>query len=824
MRVTRNLKVYAALFTVASVLAISLRTAVSQENAVQVKTPSDSTKKPVFNRDVLPILAGKCFKCHGPDAASREADLRLDVRADALEYGAITPGQPSESTLIERIVSGNPDLRMPPKGNALTPDEIATLKTWITDGAPYEKHWAYIKPGRPKRPPVRDTEWVQNAIDDFVLARLEESRIKPSPRAEPAVLLRRLYLDLVGLPPTIEEVETFEADPSPARYGEYVDRLLKSQHFGEKWAQSWLDLAHYADSNGYQHDDLRHIWPYRDWVVAALNDGMPFDQFTLEQLAGDLLPSPSRDQLVATGFLRNPATNLSGGAKFPEVRAQIMHDRVSTVGLVWLGMTLECAQCHSHKFDPVSQREYYKLYAYFNNAKPEVALYKGSNARKTLAGRYIEVFQSDLDVQRAKEIREEIVVEEELLKTAKAVASSEQAKWEARFLKENRGKKIPWDRFLVRDRNGDKFLKTPLVERTAFQKRKVKALLFYDHPTTGPHVRRLWNLRDELDRVAPRTMVMQDSDTPPPSHIFVRGDYTNLGEAVTQGVPAMLHSLPENSPPNRLGLARWLVDVDNPLTARVTVNRVWAEIFGQGIVSTLEDFGLQSSAPTHPKLLDWLAVDFVEGHWSLKQLIKTIVMSASYQQSSQASAELVQRDPTNLLYARGPRFRVSAELVRDNLLAVSGLLTRKVGGPPAFPPQPGGLWQEIAGADVSAYRVSTGEERYRRGIYTIWRRGNPNPSMINFDASNRALCVVRRPRTNTPLQALTLLNDPVYVEAAEVFATRIKNWDCSHKEKMIRAFRCAVARQPADKEVVVLLQIFQAQKSWFAVAQSPFEP
>ncbi len=775
------------------------------------------SEKLSYNRDVRSILSGKCFKCHGPDENSREGDLRLDERAEAVEFGVIVPGDPDQSSLIERITTDDPDERMPPTGNRLSEAEIANLTNWVRQGAVYQRHWAYIKPQQSARPRLDDESWPANEIDFFVLRRMESCGLAPATSAEPAVLLRRLFFDLVGLPPSVAEVERFEAEPSIENYEAWVDRLLASKHFGEKWAVPWLDLARYANSNGYQHDDIRNIWPYRDWVIQALNDDMPFDQFTVEQLAGDLLPHPTVDQLVATGFHRNVPTNFSGGAKVPEVRANVIHDRVSTTGIVWLGMTLECAQCHDHKFDPVTQREYYQLYAFFDQAVPEVATKGEKMFKKVFTGREIPVYATNSDQRRADEIRRLLADEERLLEQNKAVARAAQREWEQQFIQANRGASIPWEQFPYNRRNGDKFLKKDPAERNDDVKDRIDILLLFDHPATGPHVKQIYRLRKEMERVEPLTMVMQDATSPTPTHLFIRGDYTSLGDPVEPGLPAILHDFDESLPRNRLGLARWLVDPENPLTSRVAVNRIWAEIFGRGLVATPEDFGMQGEPPTHPELLDWLAVEFVARGWSVKRLIKLMVMSSTYQQSSRHAGH--ERDSENRLYSRGSRFRLSAELIRDNLLAVSGLLSRKVGGAPVYPQQPSGMWAEIANAAETKYPTSTGEDLYRRGIYTVWRRGNPYPSMINFDATGRSTCVVRRDRSNTPLQALTLLNDPVYVEISNAFAGVIESWQGGAREKIIRAFRRTLARHPTANEIDILLETYHKRRSWFAVSQ-----
>ena len=773
-----------------------------------------------FSRDIRPILSGRCFKCHGPDENSREAELRLDQRTEAFDFGVIVPERPEESSLLERVATDDPDLRMPPSGDPLSDEQIEALRNWIKAGANYEQHWAYKKP-KAVTPPQINRDWPRtNPIDNFVQARLSEKGLQTSPPAEQAVLLRRLSLDLVGLPPTVEQVNAFEKDSSESKYEAAVDRLLGSKRFGEKWALHWLDLARYADSNGYQHDDLRTMWPYRDWVINAFNRDLPFDEFTIEQLAGDLLPNATRDQLIATGFHRNVPTNFSGGSKVDELRAEVLHDRVSTTGQVWLGMTMECCQCHDHKFDPISQVEYYELYAYFNQAIPEMSTEGPGMFRKKFIGADLPVVSSPEDASRVKAITEQIALEAEALKNAKPAALAEQAKWEEEFLASGRGEDVPWERFAWNKRNGYRVLQaTPRGERSEEDQQQVEALLFYDHRFTGPYEKAMDRLKEARDELVARTMVMKDSTRRIATHVFLRGNYVTRGARVEADVPDVLHPMDPSLPANRAGLARWIVHPDNPLTARVTVNRLWAEIFGQGIVSTPEDFGMQSASPTHPALLDWLALEFMRENWSMKKIIKTIVMSSTYRQTSAVPAREIAKDPSNLWLARGPRFRLSGELIRDNLLAVSGLLSDKIGGPSVYPPQPEGLWKEISGADIKVYPTSAGEDRYRRGLYTFLRRGNPNPMVLNFDGSNRSACVVRRDRSNTPVQALSLLNAPTFVEAANALADLIKEADGDEAQKITDAFRRAVARKPSSAEVDALMELYRKHGDWFGVAQ-----
>ena len=877
-----------------------------------------------FNRDIRPILSGRCFACHGPDGAARQADLRLDKSLHALESGAIIAGQSEQSELIKRITSADPDLRMPPKGEALSATEISKLASWIDDGAVYETHWSFRPPVKSKRPEVNQPAWPTSELDYFILNRLEQSALTPSPKASAAILLRRLYLDLIGLPPSVKDVEMFEADPSPEQFAEIVDKLLASSRFGEKWAAGWLDLARYADSNGYQHDDMRTMWPYRDWVINAFNADMPFDQFTIEQLAGDLLPDPTDQQLVATGFNRNVPVNFSGGAKVEEVRANVLHDRVATTGTVWLGLTLECAQCHDHKFDAISQEEYYQLYAYFNKAVPEFIQKSDNMFKKLFVGREIIVYQSPADRKKAEHLINELAMHDKQVATTgqqegreiilldfegpnpvatnnlshPAITSSVNDVPEAggetaaktvikpaqsdpgffgtgysfdkrdlsgmttisfwlktdiqssfNFQIHNSDKSVSafgfstantrpdvWTKFTA---PLDAFSKPPWASKEVDWNAvtRIQLTAYGNGPYDGKYImldnvvgrqttendernKRIAELRDELNTLRTSTMVMQDAELPVSTHIMIRGDYTTLGKPVVPGVLSSLHPTDNSSEPNRLGLARWLTSADNPLMARVAVNRIWAEIFGKGIVSTPGDFGMQGNAPTHPQLLDWLAVDFVEQGWSIKRLIRTMVLSSTYQQTSVANETLLQVDPSNELYGRGPRFRLTAELLRDSLLAASGLLANKLGGPVVYPEQPNGLWMEILSVmDVTEYPTSMGSDRHRRGIYTVWRRGNPYPSMINFDAPERAVCTTRRDRSNTPLQALTLLNDPVYVEMATHFASLIWRWDGNDREKIIRAFRTVAARKPSEEEIKVLLELRRKRGSWYSVAQ-----
>jgi hypothetical protein len=607
------------------------------------------------------------------------------------------------------------------------------------------KHWAYRKPIRSRLPAVKDTHWPRNAIDSFLLARLEQEGLRPAPEADRATLIRRLSLDLIGLPPSVTEVDAFLADARPDAYERLVERLLASPRYGERWARPWLDLARYADTNGYEKDKPRTMWLWRDWVIQALNADLPFDQFTIEQLAGDLLPGATVRQKVATGFHRNSMLNDEAGIDAEEFRVVAVKDRVDTTATVWLGTTLDCAQCHSHKYDPFTQEEYYRFYAFFNQTADSGT---GNGPEMTVA---TPEQQKELDDVKAKvaELKEEL------------------RQREAR--------------------------KDPGVKETRDRLAAWEFLLSTIRPAT--------------------TMVMQELAKPRENYVMLRGDFKQKGPKVEPGTPAALHTWAEGAPRNRLGLARWLVDRDNPLVGRVTVNRAWEVFWGRGLVQTPEDFGTQGDKPTHPELLDWLAVEFIESGWTMKALHRLIVTSAAYRQSSRAPAELYRRDPQNLLYARGPRLRVEYEMLRDQALAAGGLLSRRVGGPSVMPPQPPGIWESSFGFyDLPNFRWKNadGDDRYRRGLYVFLRRTAPYPTFTLFDAPNRDVCSVKRARTNTPLQALATLNDPVFVEAAGGLARRALTEAPESVEAKVRfTFRVCVAREPEAREVEALVSLYK---------------
>lgn len=640
---------------------------------------------PDFQRDVRPLLAKRCIACHGPDEHGRQAGLRLDTFEGATKTKVIVPGDSSKSRLVARITH---DARpMPPTGPRLTGTEVETLKRWIDSGANYTNHWAYEMPRWPAIPQVSDSVWPRNPIDSFILARLDAEKLQPSKEAPRHALARRAALDLTGLPPEQSVLSEYLKDKAPGAYERYVDKLLASPHYGEKWAKIWLDLARYADTQGYEQDNKRSIWPYRDWVIRAYNDNIPFDQFTKLQLAADLMPDPSVDDLIATGFHRNTMTNTEGGTDDEEFRDIAVRDRIATTGQVWMGQTWGCAQCHTHKYDPLTHREFYQLYAFLNQTTDD-------------------------------------------------------------------------------DHSSDR----PVLKLTS----KASTLVLKELP-------------EEKRRK---------------TRIYERGNFLTPGEEVTADTPAAFFPMPAQASRNRLGFAEWLMAKENPLTARVTVNRFWSRVMGRGLVESEEDFGTQGIPPTHPELLDWLALDF-QTDWDVKRLLKTMVTSATYRQSSDASPDLIKADPQNKLYARGARFRLDAEAVRDQALAASGLLSSKLYGPPVMPWQPEGVW--LVTYNGEQWSTSKGDDRYRRALYTFMRRTSAYPSMMNFDAPTGETCTIRRFRTNTPLQALTTLNDPAFMEAAQRLAERAAK--DSPQDPARRLFELVLLRTPSKEEQARLLSL-----------------
>ncbi len=726
-----------------------------------------------YNRDVRQILSNNCFKCHGPDARARKGRPQLDTFGTATQAwrsgkAPIVPGDPGASEMIRRVTSDIANYRMPPaeEGDALAPDEIATLRQWIAEGAEYEKHWSYIAPERPQLPEVSEGRWPRNDIDRFVLARLDREGLGPSAEADKYTLVRRVYLDLIGLPPTPDEMKHWTRRWNDRTYERLVDELLASPRYGERWAQMWLDLARYADSRGYEKDDFRTIWPYRDWVIRAFNADMPYDQFTIEQLAGDLLPNPTQDQLVATAFHRNTMNNDEGGTDDEEFRVAAVIDRVNTTYQVWMGTTMMCAQCHTHKYDPIEQTEFYESYAFFNQTQdsdkqdeqPTLAV-----ASREKVARWEELKPQYADLKKEIDRVRKDLEAEGLSDADRARLEAEKTELEARFSpikkeKEGLDKEIPV---------------IPILRELSLEERRE-------------------------------------------TRVFSRGSFLNPGDEVSPDTPDTFPPFPAEFPRDRLGFAQWLMAPENPLTARVAVNRYWERFFGTGLVATPEEWGTQGELPSHPELLDWLAVEFRESGWSFKKLCKLIVMSATYRQTSAVSPESLERDVNNRLLARGPRFRLEAETVRDAALATAGLLSEKMYGPSVFPPQPEGVWNVVYNGERT-YETSAGEDARRRGLYTFIRRTTPYPSMIAFDGTSREVCTIRRVRTNTPLQALVTLNDPVYIEAAQALArVVVAEGGTSDKRKARLAFESALARPPTSAELDRVVALYAQESAQFA--------
>ncbi len=778
-----------------------------------------------FNREVLPILAEHCFSCHGFDQAKREAGLRLDSHRSAtsrLESGrrAIVPGMVEQSELLTRITAPEEDLRMPPSHtNAKLSDaQIATLRRWVSEGAEYEAHWASIPPRLTEPPRVSGAE---HPIDRFIRAPLAIRGVRPAAEADRETLARRVTLDLIGLPPTPDEVEAFLNDQRPDAYERLVDRLLGSPHFGERWARWWLDLAHYGDSDGYLQDFLRPVaWRYRQWVIDALNDDLPFDQFTVEQLAGDRLPAASVRQRIGTGFLRNTLSNREGGADLEEFRVKQVLDRTATFGTTWLALTVACAQCHDHKFDPLSQREFYQLYAFFDAAN-EVN-FDAPLPRE--AGPY-ERAKAEYDRQRAA-----------LLAPIAGPLAELQADWERRILhaEANPGEDFSWDRALELlglqwgqnlgegQLEGLNIVKLPTHERTADQRDRLLDY-FLANPRESQAAAfqelKLAELKQQLDALArslppvTRAPGIMEAAVPRTTRMHVRGDFRRPGDVVEPQTPASLPPLPTTGSPTRLDLARWLVSPEHPLTSRVVVNRLWQELFGRGLVASSDNFGVRGTLPSHPELLDWLAIELVRGGWSLKGSLRQIVNSQTYRQSSAARPELVELDPQNTLVARQMRIRLSGEAVRDAALAVSGELVAQIGGPSVKPPQP----QSVSEAGYSnVWEPSSGGDRYRRGIYTFIQRTSPFAQFVTFDLPDLSRSCTRRERSNTPLQALNLLNDPVFIDAARALAGRpAREAQGDDSERLARAFREVLGRPPTTAESTRLREYLGRQREIF---------
>lgn len=945
-----------------------------------------------FDRDIRPILSNTCYTCHGPDSNKRSTDIRFDQRdglfAKLDGSTVVVPGKPDQSDLVRRITSKDADVRMPPadQKQQLTAEQIDLMKRWIVEGASYSDHWAFVAPKRPRLPALKQATWPSNSIDHFVLAELERQEFSPSAQASKETLIRRVTLDLTGLPPTIAEIDAFLADRSDNAFEKVVDRLLASDRFGEHFALAWLDAARYADSNGYQQDRTRTMWPWRDWVIRALNSNQPFDQFTIEQIGGDKLPSPTTEQLVATGFQRNHMLNGEGGRIAEESRVEYVMNRVETMGATWLGLTLGCGRCHDHKYDPLAQREFYQFYSYFNSVDERGNVDAGGNANPVLT------VPTPEQLKRKVELSEQLTKLNQEIKSVSTIAK--QREWEQVISKQLTGEEprkfwhpikptvakseqgqtttieddgvvfvtgknpakdnynvelktdlanitglkleaLPHASFtnggLARSDSGNFVLTELIVEAIAAQSDKPtrvkiasaqasfeqngwkvagafdgnsatgwavhnpsnpriarQAVFVFAAPVAGgkntqlrirlehqsPHPshnlgrfrlsltteaspkldgkagladglvnalrvppdkrnasqqkvvadefrklskdvsavqKRIDSTRKQigdLEKQFVKTMIMRDLAKPRETFVLKRGVWNDpdRDQPIQIGTPAWLPALPKDAPKNRLALAKWLVSAENPLTARVVVNRYWQHFFGQGLVKTTEDFGTQGDRPTHPELLDWLAVEFMEQKWNVKHMLKLIVMSATYQQSSAITDKLKTADPYNQLYARGSRFRLSAHAIRDQALFLGGLLVERIGGPPVKPYQPAGIWSDNSLGKIK-YERDSGENLYRRTLYTFWRRATP-PTML-FDVATRQVCQVRPRRTNTPLHALVLLNDITFVEASRKFAERVLKSDAKTPAARLNlAFRMSTGRHPTESEQATIVKIF----------------
>lgn len=687
-----------------------------------------------YNFHIRPIFSDRCFKCHGPDGNQRKADLRLDTEEglfallkDSKSEYVIVPGDAEHSELYLRLSTTDTSQVMPPVNSnlALREFEVRLIRKWIDQGAKYERHWAFVKP-KQRTVPETGADWPRNEIDNFVLSKMNAHGLEPNDAADKARLLKRVSFDLTGLPPTVEQQQRFLTDESEDAYEKIIDELLANKHYGERMAVPWLDAARYADSHGYQDDGLRTMWPWRDWVIHAFNENYPFDKFALWQLAGDLLPNPTKEMQLATGFNRNHKITQEGGVIDEEYRTEYVTDRTNTFAKTFLALTFECAKCHDHKYDPISQKEYFSTFAFFNQV-PE----------KGLLG----------DIQLAS-----------LADPPRIQITNEDIKGILNFINKKQEEPVP-------------------------------------------------------------VMVMKDSSVIRPTYVLTRGMYDAHGEEVTFDVPKAIYPFDVTVyEKNRLGLARWLTSKDNPLTARVFVNRIWQELFGRGIVKTSGDFGMQGELPTHPELLDWLALDFMDHAWDVKRLVKQIVMSSTYRQSAEASKKKLEKDPENIFLSRAPRMRLSAELIKDHVLASSGLLMDEIGGPSVKPYQPKGIWESAtSGRGVLArYVQDHNEDLYRRGMYNFIKRTVPPPNMLMFDASNRDQCEVKRMRTNTPLQALVMLNDPMVLEASRVLAERLMLEQTTADEKVLKAFQLIICRKPTEKEYAVLKNYYTEEHSRFS--------
>jgi len=934
-----------------------------------------------FDLHIRPLIADRCFKCHGPDENARKSDLRLDTPQGAFaklsDHYAIVPGKPLESELYRRITASDPDEKMPKSGSGLSlfDYEIQMIRRWIEQGAEWKTHWSFTKPENPTLPKVSDPDWPRNPIDTFILHRLDAKGLKPSPEADPETLIRRLSLDLTGLPPSPSQIDDFLNDKSSNAYETLVDRLLASPSYGERMALPWLDAARYADTSGYQADWERTQWPWRDWVIGAYNRNTPFDTFTIEQLAGDMLPNATFQQKTASGFNRNHRINDEGGAIAAEYIVEYVVDRVNTTSAVWLGITMECARCHSHKYDPITQKEYYQFFAFFHNipekgkdgrqgwAEPVIELFTDEQKaelnplREKLEGLNAQYNRNDTDFEAAQhqwesaqldtdippapkldpwyavgpfegpekdQVFDQAYPPEKMIDLEKPVNKlkwTKKPKWtdgkvralnlpdnaaiylyrtihttqampiefslgsddaiklwlnEKEVLANNVGRGVKPDQekvtahlhkgenhLLMKIINGGgasgfyfkmintglpphiiKILKTLADDRSPKQQKALTAFYRSIAPQLDTLRKEIADHQAQLDtlkKASVKIMVMEEMQTPRDTYLLKRGQYDqpDTDQKVTPGTPVVLGAMSETLPRNRLGLAQWLVHPDHPLTARVAVNRYWQMVFGTGLVKTIENFGTQGERPSHPKLLDWLATEFIRSGWNVKAMQKLIVTSATYRQSSKHTADLLKIDPQNRLLARGPRFRLSAHAIRDQALAAGGLLVQKIGGPSVKPYQPGDLWAEVSFQDkkrsTDFYVQDHGEKLYRKSIYTFMKR-TVAPAMLNtFDASDREVCSLKRPGTNTPLQALNLMNDTTFVEAARAMAQRaMTETTPAPNQRIIYAYRLATAHEPSQHTLKILKEGFDyyldsyrkdpgAATKLISVGESPYD-
>ena len=801
------------------------------------------TRQPLnFNRDIRPILSNKCFACHGPDSQNRDAGYRLDTSegafADLGGYAGIVPGEPDASELVLRITNDDVDMRMPPQEhkNPLTDEEIDLLTRWIEDGAEFTGHWAFEPIQRPEPPATMTTTGV---IDRFIAAQLEQSDLGFSPEASPETLVRRLYLDLTGLPPTLAQVDAFLKNPE-LEYETTIDHLMDSPQFAERMAMEWLYVARFADTNGYSIDDHRDMWAWRDWVIQAFQNNLPYDEFIRQQLAGDLMDNPTEQQKIATGFLRNSMNTHEGGTIAEEYRVATIIDKVDTVATAFMGLTMRCAQCHDHKYDPISQRDYYRFFAFFNtstepgkggvngNTKPMISvdpiLPDDAAFRASLESRIASLQHAKANPENLLGDARQVWERETLAKADASLVTQAVTTFVSRALPMPffAASEFPPQLDLVAA------LRKPDQERSLEDQNLVAAEFGKANTDMGKLVASIDGeidlLRKSLASGKTSVMVMNEDAADRLTPILMRGQYDQHGEIVDPGIPEILGSLPPSTRADRLALADWLIDPDHPLTARVAVNRYWQMLFGTGIVKTSEDFGSQGEWPSHPELLDWLAAEFLESDWNVRDLLKRMLMSRTYRQSSNVDEELLEVDPYNRLYARAPRFRLSAEAVRDSELAIAGLLKTAVGGPSVYPPQPLGLWKEVShfgyGGFFSAqhYFADRDAEVYRRSLYMFWKRTSPPPVMTTFDAPSRETCTVRRSLTNTPLQALVLMNAPQFVEASRGLAMRMLYAGESVVAQIGHGFRLATARNPSPDELEILSAAYERQLAYFTAS------